>query len=177
MKKILVISIGYPHPSKGASSVVFYWYLFALRLSNYDVTHLLLVPPDEVSGQDADEYLQAIKPCTHFHVCIAVTPGVRYTTLSGLDLRAANLIEEALACVWEAQPEATLCFDIYAAMIARQAGLPNLLVWLRDLAFQTSLYHSLYDIKSNLWKLSGLAKSMASAWLWKRCYRSVLRHE
>ena len=79
--------------------------------------------------------------------------------------------------MWEAQPEATLCFDIYAAMIARQAGLPNLLVWLRDLAFQTSLYHSLYDIKSNLWKLSGLAKSMASAWLWKRCYRSVLRHE
>lgn len=177
MKKVLVITVGYPHPKRGASSVLIFWYLHALRRSSYDVTHLLLVPPEEVSESEATDYIEAIAACESFKVRVAVVPRVRHTDRFGLNLRACRLTDEALSIVKECRPAATVCFDIFAAMIARQAGLGNLLVWLGDLTFQTATYHALYDVRDNIRRLPHLAKGLAVAWLWKRCYRAVLRDE
>ncbi len=177
MRRVLVISIGYPHPSKGASSVVFFHYLRALRKSPYDVTHLLLVPPEEVSEAEATAYLEAINPGEHFRVHIAAVPRVRHPTRAGLVLRPAELTGEALALIQDTRPDVTLCFDIHATMIARRVGLANLLVWLGDLAFQTTVYHALYDVKNDVLKLPSLAKSLLASWIWKKSYRSALYKE
>ena len=173
-KKILVITIGYPHPSRGASSVLFYWYLAALRKSDFRVEHLLLVSPEEVSAQSEQEYLEAISPDTGFAVSIFSVLNAREVRRSGLNLQACELTNDVLSHVRSFHPDAVVCFDITAAEIAQRVRLDRLLIWLGDLSFQTGFYHAYYDFKAAPSKFLGLIRSYLSGLLWKRYYRKIL---
>jgi glycosyltransferase involved in cell wall biosynthesis len=173
-KKILVITLGYPHPLRGASSVLFYWYIDALRKSEFRVEHLLLVSPGELSEQSEREYVEAISPGSGFGVRIFSVPGVQDAKRSGLQLLACELPDEVLSHVNSFQPDAVACFDIMAAELAQRMHLDRLLIWLGDLSFQTTIYHAYYDFKTAPHKLSGLIRSYIAGLLWKRFYRKVL---
>jgi glycosyltransferase involved in cell wall biosynthesis len=174
-KKILVITLGYPHPRRGASSVLFYWYLEALRKSEFRVEHLLLVSPGELSAQSEREYVEAISPVPRFGVHIFSLPESQEAKRSGLNLRACELSDEVLQHVQSFQPEAVVCFDIMAAALAQRMGLERLLIWLGDLSFQTGIYHAYYDFKAEPRKFPGLIRSYVAGQLWKGFYRKVLR--
>lgn len=174
-KTILVITLGYPHPHRGASSVLFYWYLDALRKSEYRVEHLLLVSPEEVSEQAEREYVEAISPGPRFGVRIFSVPRAQKTRRSGLALRAYELPDEVLSHVKSFQPDAVVCFDILAAEMARRMHLDRLLIWLGDLSFQTGIYHAYYDFKTEPREFPGLIRSYLASLLWKRFYFEVLR--
>ena len=173
-KKILVITLGYPHPRRGASSVLFYWYLNALRNSKFRVEHLLLVSPSELSAQSEREYLEAISPAPCFGVQIFSLLEAQEAQRLGLNLHTSELPDEILSHVQLFQPDAVVCFDIMAAAMAQRMGLENLLVWLGDLSFQTGIYHALYDFKAESRKFLGLIRSYIAGQLWKRFYRRVL---
>lgn len=174
-KKILVITLGYPHPRRGASSVLFYWYLEALRKSDFRVEHLLLVSPGELSAQSEREYVEAISPAPRFGVHIFSLPQAQEAKRSGLNLRACELPDEVLSHVESFQPDAVVCFDIMAAALAQRMGLERLLIWLGDLSFQTGIYHAYYDFKAEPRKFPGLIRSYVAGLLWKRLYCKVLR--
>lgn len=174
-KRILVITLGYPHPRRGASSVLFYWYLDALRKSEFRVEHLLLVSPDEVSEQSERGYLEAISPGAGFGVRIFSVSKAQEARRSGLNLRACELPDEVLSYVKSFQPDAVVCFDIMAAEMAQRMRLERLLIWLGDLSFQTGFYHAYYDFKAEPRKFLGLLRSYLSGLLWKRYYRKILR--
>jgi glycosyltransferase involved in cell wall biosynthesis len=176
-KTILVITLGYPHPRRGASSVLFYWYLNALCKSGFRVEHLLLVPPELVSDQAQNEYLDAIDPGASFSVRVFPVPRVMDARRSGLELHACELPSEIGRYVATVEPDATVCFDIMAAEMAQRMRLDRLLIWLGDLSFQTGFYHAYYDFKVDPRKFPGLLRSYVSGLLWKRCYRKVLRGE
>ena len=114
-KKILVITLGYPHPRRGASSVLFYWYLNALRNSKFRVEHLLLVSPSELSAQSEREYLEAISPAPCFGVQIFSLLEAQEAQRLGLNLHTSELPDEILSHVQLFQPDAVVCFDIMAA--------------------------------------------------------------
>lgn len=175
VKTVLVITLGYPHPRRGASSVLFYWYLDALRKSGLNVAHLLLVAPDEVSDMAQREYFQAIQPGPTFGVRIFAVPGVREARRTGFDLHACELPPEVIDHVASIRPDATVCFDIIAADMAQRMQLNQLLIWLGDLSFQTGVYHAYYDFKVDQLKFLGLIRAYISSLLWRRCYRKVLR--
>lgn len=174
-KKILVITLGYPHPRRGASSVLFYWYLDALRKSEFRVEHLLLVSPSELSEQSEREYVEAISPGSRFGVRIFSVPEAQEAKRSGLNLRACELSDEVLSHVKSFQPDAVVCFDIMAAELAQRMRLDRQLIWLGDLSFQTGIYHAYYDFKVEPRKFPGLIRSYVAGLLWKRFYRKVLR--
>ncbi len=174
-KKVLVITLGYPHPRRGASSVLFYWYLDALRRSEFSVEHLLLVSPDEVSEQAEHEYLEAISPGPRFGVSTFAVSEAQKANRSGLALHARELPDKVLSHVRALQPDAVVCFDIMAAEMARRMHLDRLLIWLGDLSFQTGMYHAYYDFRGGVRKFPGLIRSYLAGLLWKRFYREVLR--
>jgi len=176
-KKILVITLGYPHPRRGASSVLFYWYLDALRKSEFRVAHLLLVSPGELSEQSEREYVEAISPAPRFGVRIFSVPEAQEAKRSGLNLRACELSDEVLSHVKSFQPDAVVCFDIMAAELAQSMRLDRQLIWLGDLSFQTGIYHSYYDFKVEPRKFPGLIRSYVAGLLWKRFYRKVLHDQ
>ena len=169
-----MITIGYPHPRRGASSVVFYWYLAALHKSNFRVEHLLIVSPQEVSAQSEREYLEAISPDEGFTVSIFSIPNAREVRRSYLNLQAYELPDDVLSHVKSFQPDAVVCFDIMAAVMAQSMRLDRLLIWLGDLSFQTIFYHAYYEFKVEPRKFLGLIRSYLLGILWKRCYRRIL---
>lgn len=173
-KRILVITLGYPHPRRGASSVLFYWYLDALRKSEFRVEHLLLVSPDEVSEQSGREYLEAISPGPSFGVRIFSVPEAQEVRRSGLSLRTCELPDEVLSHVKSFQPDAVVCFDTMAAEMAQRMRLDRLLIWLGDLSFQTSIYHAYYDFKVEPCNFPRLIRSYFAGILWQRFYRKLL---
>jgi glycosyltransferase involved in cell wall biosynthesis len=177
VKTVLVITLGYPHPRRGASSVLFYWYLDALRKSTFKVEHLLLVSPDELSDAAQREYFQAINPGPVFSVRVFSVPGVREARRSGFDLHACELPSEVTDHVASIRPDATVCFDLLAADMAQRMHLSRLLIWLGDLSFQTGIYHAYYDFKAEPRRFSGLIRAFIASLLWKRCYRKVLLGE
>ncbi len=173
-RTVLVITLGYPHPKRGASSVLFYWYLDALRKSRFKVEHLLLVSPDEESAQAESEYLNAIEPGPAFRVRVVAVPRVRDARRSGLKLHACELPREVVDHVASIRPDATVCFDLMAADMAQRMNLGRQLIWLGDLSFQTGIYHAYYDFKAEPRKFPGLLRAYLTSLMWRRCYRRVL---
>ncbi|MCG9095356.1 glycosyltransferase [Laribacter hongkongensis] len=174
-KTVLVITLGYPHPKRGASSVLFYWYLDALRKSKFNVEHLILVSPDEQSAQAENEYLNAIEPGPAFRVRVFAIPRVRDARRSGLELQVCELPRGVVDHVASVRPDATVCFDLMAADMARRMNLERQLIWLGDLSFQTGVYHAYYDFKAEPRKFPGLVRAYLAGILWRRYYRRVLR--
>ncbi len=154
--------------------MLFYWYLDALRKSEFRVEHLLLVSPGELSAESEREYVEAISPVPRFNVRIFSLREARVAKRAGLNLRACELSDELLSHVESFQPDAVVCFDIMAAELAQRMGLERLLIWLGDLSFQTGFYHAYYDFKADPCKLPGLIRSYVAGLLWKRFYRKVL---
>lgn len=173
-KKILVITLGYPNPRRGASSVLFYWYLDALYKSDFRVEHLLLVSPEEISEQLELEYLNALSPGPRFGVRIFSVPKVREVRRSRFNLKACELPGEALLYVNSFQPDAVVCFDILAAEMAQRMRFDRLLIWLGDLSYHTGFYHAFFDFKVSVLKFPGLIRSYFLSLLWKRHYRKML---
>ena len=77
MKKILIISIGYPNPNYGASTVLYFNYINAIKKLNYDTTHLIILDTYEVSKQKEKNYLKSIKPSKNFKVKIVISKNIR----------------------------------------------------------------------------------------------------
>ena len=175
MTRVLVITIGYPHPERGASSVLFYWYLHALRNTDFYIEHLILVSPENESPEAERQYREAIGQSSRFNVSVEVLNDLGYVRRKGLRLTSCPLTKEVIDRVWSINPQITLSFDILAAEISERIGIGQPIIWLGDLSFQTGLYHAYYDFRGDILKLPQLLRTWFVAFLWKRMYKKILR--
>lgn len=176
-KRILVLSHGTPHPHRGASSVVFFLYLRALRSAGHMVLHVTLSDHEIDGDPDWTEYVEAIGIGADYRALRGIVP--HYFTIS----RSKRLIcptppsSGLISEIRRFDPDATVCFDILAAAIAKELDLPRLLIWLGDLTYQSSWYNALYDVATEPKQVFRLPKTWLYCIFWKNLYRKTLSGE
>lgn len=173
-KNILVITHGIPHPHRGASSVVFFWYIFGLKSTGHRILHMVLDSQWTGKEHDLNDYKQAIEEGTHFRVIYEALRATQEFSYRKFALEPVLPSTGAVSEIRNFSPDATLCFDIVAAAVAKKLELPKLLIWLGDLAYQTGLYHALYDIIATPVKVLALPRILLNCAVWKRFYRAIL---
>jgi glycosyltransferase involved in cell wall biosynthesis len=171
-QRILVVSQGIPHSTRGASTVLYYAYLAALKASGNDILHLCL--NDKAQGAEWDEYLDEIRPDETFRAEYAQLPHFYSVNRRSLRIRPTlpdvQLIEETKRF----QPNTVVCFDIIAAAVAQEMGFKQLNVWFGDLQYRSHWYNAVYDLKGGEGGVAKLPLTLLFCLLWKRLYRKVL---
>ena len=145
-QRILVISQSVPHPTRGASTVLYYAYLAALKASGHETLHLCL--NDKAQGAEWVEYLNEIRPDDAFRAEYAQLPHFYSINRRALRIRPTlpdpRLIDE----VKRFQPDTVVCFDILAAAVAQDIGFRRMIVWFGDLQYRSHWYNAVYDFKA-----------------------------
>ncbi len=173
-QKILIISHGIPHPSRGASCVLFYWYIHAIKAAGYSVLHVIIDTPRENPDEEIECYARAICADERFRVLYQTVAKTHFTSYRSLkivpELPDIKIIEQAR----NFEPDVVVCFDINAAGVAQALGFESLVIWLGDLTYQTCYYHALYDMAADKSKVQAVPRALLSQLIWKRYYKDVL---
>lgn len=170
--RVLLFSQGIPHPSRGASTVLYYAYINALKSAGYHVLHVCL--NDQPLDQEWDEYLAQIQPDGRFQAIHA-----RVSNYYSIDKRAfrvkATLPEQSIVEQGKSfKPDLVLCFDVIAGAVAQSIGFKDLNIWFGDLQYRSNWYNAIYDIKGGEAKLGKLFFTLLYCGLWKRLYQQLL---
>lgn len=171
--RLLICSEGVPHESRGASLVLYFYYIDRLRRAGYPILHILLLQGDGWAEAAIDAYAAKMASPAGFSVkpvraARFVQEGRRRHRLAPGPAAEVDMAARGFS------PDIILALDVLAAWATR--GVPaRRLVWLGDLRFQTVLYHALYAARENPLK----ARHIPSNWLgcraWLRIYGDTLR--
>lgn len=171
--RILLCSAGVPHPTRGASTVLFFHYAARLKREGYQVQHILLLEGSDWNDDDVAEYRQTLASEGQFEiVAVRSSSFVSEGRLSHtLDASASRyFLAEAAAF----SPDMVVTFDIVAAWLARSIAGPRL-AWLGDLRFETVWYHAWYAALESLGKAVHLPSNWLGCNAWKRVYTEALK--
>lgn len=171
-RRILVVSQGIPHPTRGASSVLYYAYLAALKASGYEVLHLCL--NNTPAGAEWADYLAEICPDGAFQAVHAEVP--HYYSIDRWALRVRPALPDArkIEQARQFRPDLVLCFDIIAAAVVQAMGFKRLDVWFGDLQYLSHWHNAVHDLKGGAGGIGKLPFTLLFCLLWKRLYRKVL---
>jgi glycosyltransferase involved in cell wall biosynthesis len=178
-KRAVVVMQGVPHPSEGASTILFFWYIAALRAAEFDVLNVLLLGEESATDdQKLDSYRSMAATWDRFELLLCRSPKFVVPGIRGIrfDERAFESVAQRIK---EFKPDVILSLDITSAAAARRWAGRIKIAWLGDLAFQTWWYHTLYAHKERqigLKVLLGTALVIWHCWLWRRAYKNILRH-
>lgn len=170
-KSIFVCLSGIPHPTLGASSVLFYYYIEELKKSGHKILLVLLLQKDAYSEKVLMEYIEK-NASPYFEVLPSVSE-------SFLDLKrySINLNLETYKAVFariqEFNPDAAVLFDFLSTWLNEAINIKKI-VWLGDLNFHTTWYHAWYGVMENPSMVKFLPFAWWRAYLWRGIYRSVL---
>ena len=171
--RVLIVTTSTPHPSKGASNILFYEYICSAARIFDGITHVLITGDDQ-EERNYVEYRKAIEDMRIDVVRIRETAedktirkGLCYELALSEGVRSIGKYKEGSAM--------TVCFDIKALMLAKELDLAVDLCWLGDLWFQTNFVRARYAFRENRLGLIGLVKGFAGGLLWKNAYRRALR--
>lgn len=169
--RLLICLSGIPHPSLGASSVLFYHYIESLKQSGYRILLVLLLQKDNYSEKTLMEYVKK-NASPYFEIL----PSVSEDFLN-LKRYSINLNLEDYKAVFERinefNPDAAVLFDLLSAWLNETVDTKKV-VWLGDLNFHTTWYHAWYGTMENLSKVRLLPFAWWRGFLWRRIYRKVL---
>ncbi len=167
--KLLVVTIGAPHPDKGASAVVFWRYIDALRHAGWRIRHVLL----GVGPQAASEYARRIGASADFEIdAIDATAAIR-ESLFGLSLDV-SAIGPVLARARDFAPDTLLAFDLPAAWAFESVPAAKRAVWAGDLMFDVVRYHAIYAANENWRQWPHSLLRLVVAHRWRAIYARVL---
>ncbi|WP_395822219.1 glycosyltransferase [Devosia sp.] len=173
LPRILLCSSGVPHPTRGASTVLFFHYAERLKREGFCVRHILLLEGGDWTDDDVAEYRQTIVAEGQFD--IAVVRSERFVSEGRLNhMLDASASRKFLAEAASFSPDAVVVFDIIAALLAKPLPEPKL-VWLGDLRFETVWYHAWYAALENPIKAMHLPSNWLGCNAWKRMYLEALK--
>lgn len=175
-KRIVVTVHGVPHPSEGASTVLFYWYIAALRAAGFEILNVLLLDDGSMGdGRQLDAYNNVVAAWDRFEVLVCRSPKFVVPGVSGIrfDERAFESVEPRVRAF---NPDVILCLDFVSAVAAKTWPRAARVVWLGDLAFQTGWYHTRYSYAERQVGLKVLVGTALVIWHWRRAYKNILRH-
>uniref|UniRef100_UPI003137E536 glycosyltransferase n=1 Tax=Ferrovibrio terrae TaxID=2594003 RepID=UPI003137E536 len=170
--RISVVSIGLPYPATGASRVVFNSYMKALCAAGLRVSHVILADPGKISAAEQAAYFSDIGAPVNSD--IAIIDAVPVMTATRWTLKRHSNLQQATEALRSQSPDAVICFDIDAAMVAAPLSRPRKLVWIGDLHYQTIWYHFLYSVRENLRNLVSSLWILRRIRLWQQIYRETL---
>lgn len=168
--RIAVVCQGLPHPSEGASVVLYYWYLDGLLRHGAEVA-LHVFGAAAAGGAPAwMAELRQLGPITL----------ARHATAAPIrhDLLGLHPDENLAGCLGQAvragRPDLVLAFDWVAAALLADCRAP-LVVWLGDLQFDTLLHHTRYALKEGSRRYDRLLLLGYRVAQLRRFYQRILR--
>lgn len=171
--RISVVVIGVPHPTDGASSVLFHHYIRCLAEAGHAVrSHVLLDAPAGY-GPALAAYEASLVDHDHVLKSHAIGPGLTATARFGLKVDEAAAARIA-AAVAEDMPDGVLVFDAEAALCVPAALRPRSVVWLGDLRFDTIWYHWTYGARESARDALRFPYAFVQRRLWQRFYANRL---
>jgi glycosyltransferase involved in cell wall biosynthesis len=172
-RRLVVISPGIPHESRGASTVLFYHYIAGLRRSGFRIMNVLLLQPDNSTEEGLAEYEKQMADGERFTVVPCRAETFVLSTHTGFRLNA-SAVAEGVAQAERFRPDVVVCFDLLSAWVGTHIGAGVKIAWLGDLRFQTEWYHAWYGIKESWTNVRSLPSMLVRCPLWRRVYRNVL---
>ena len=172
-RRMTVITPSVPHPLSGASSVLFYWYTYALKLAGYQILNILVIG-DTRDVAKVEEYKKTIGENESFKVeyIVSETPIV-YNKWIGPRAVEEKLVKQIAKLADDFQTEVLTCFDLTSAWAASACKAPFRIVWLGDLNFQSFYYHAVYALQRGEYRLA--ATNFIYSFPWRRRYAEALK--
>jgi hypothetical protein len=172
--RLTIVSPGIPHSTKGASTVLFFHYIYGLKKAGFEILNVLLLPEGTYAQDDLTEYISRMSEPGKFEVVVCQAPRFEAPKSFSLKLKTA-LLSEVRSRVGDFRPDVVLAFDLLSARVAKCFKVSNTVVWLGDLNFQTFWYHAWYEVKERPLAVVHLPMAWIRSWLWKKIYRKALR--
>lgn len=171
--RIVVVVGGIPHPSIGASVVLYHYYLRGLKDAGFEILNILLLQPDTSSDAGLAEYRRELES-PDFHVLPVYSPSFVRTNRFGHRFDHAAL-KDARRQAEAFGADATLCLDFPSAWAVEGWRIGRRVAWLGDLFFQNYLLHALYGRSEGETSFGKLLITRWQTLVWKHLYRRVLK--
>lgn len=167
----VLVTGGYPHPTEGASTILFFHYISALVAAGANVCCLVVVPKGR-RDDGARAFLSKKLGC-RAEVCDEESANALEIERFGVRDRAVELSGVVQPLI-DFRPDGLLCFDLAAAALGRLILCADRVVWLGDLLFDTNWYHFTYGVKDRWITLLRLPQALLQRISWERRYKQVL---
>lgn len=170
---LLFVSQGVPHPSRGASAVLFFSYLQALCNAGHEIDHLVI---SEGASQDGlvQSYRSAIDE-RQLPVQVQEVVTGRCCSLKDILFNRHSYIDTVKQSINLPSISQAVCIDIPSALAVKQLPIRHKVVWLGDLRFQTSWFHFAYGLQENPRNLWRWPLEKAAVSLWRKLYAQALQ--
>ncbi len=172
-RRISIVVPGVPHPLKGASSVLFYHYIDALKAAGYRLQIITLL----AEGRDAAapalaEFAESLGCGQGVEICpIDKALPVLFETRFGVGEYSRP---EVVRIIESFRPDVILSFDLNAAAITRDLRASAKIVWLGDLNFDSGWYHFLYGLRESPLTIRHAAYAIMRRLQWRNEYTRIL---
>jgi glycosyltransferase involved in cell wall biosynthesis len=174
-RKIVIVAPGVPHPSEGASTVLFFHYIDGFRRAGFNILLALLLQSNDSSPEQLWEFQRAFPESSLFKTLLCHEEQFIISSRFTHRLQSRNLAELVKA-VDIFQPDSVFCLDFQSAWAANRFDVPRKVVWLSDLNFHSYWYNSLYSWKEGTARPWHLVWSIAQTYSWRRLYGRVLQN-
>lgn len=171
--KLMVLSPGIPHERVGASLVLFYYYMEAIKEWGVRTRNLLLLQKEHMNEDHLLQYRQKFHDESKFEVIplnfdspviqnnypnIAINPDSQASVTQRIN---------------DFDPDVLVCIDLASAWLATEANCRNKIAWLGDLNFQTLWYHEIYTLREEKYGVFKTIKRLGRTALVCRKWRSI----
>jgi len=171
-RKLALIIPCVPHPTDGASVVVYYWYALALRQAGYKILNILLLT-SPLDVPKIAEYRKQLKEDANFKViAIFCEKPIIYSAWAGAQEIKATVTRDVALHVNEFSPDTLVCFDLLSAWAACLCRAEFKLAWLGDLNFQSFWQNGIYALERR--DFHNAIINFLYSYPWKKCYRVAL---
>ena len=172
-RRLVICSPGVPHETEGASTVVFYSYIEAMRKAGFQILHILLFQPGQDNESSLSEYVARMQIVGGVEVFACAAESFVETRRFSIRLNR-QVAATAQDAARQFEPDVVFCLDLLSAWVLDGFDGAPKLVWLGDLNFQTQLYHALYATRENPISFPGIPLMWIHSRIWRRIYRQVL---
>jgi glycosyltransferase involved in cell wall biosynthesis len=172
-EKLTLITPCVPHPSNGASVVLFYWYTHALKQAGFNILNILILS-DSAELVKVEEYKKQIGEDENFRIeCVLCNKPIIYNKWLGPRAVNPELSANVARRTNKFNPSKLMCFDLTSAWAAAECDAFVKIVWLGDLNFQSFFYHGVYAFRRGDYRLA--ITNFLYCYPWRRHYYNALK--
>lgn len=171
----VIVTGGVPHPTRGASTVLYFQYIDAMLAAGAMIQCVLIGANEDADSPEPRALRQAVCRPDQLEIITCARRDVLRTNRFSLTDDSQQVAMDIRVAVSAFRPDAQVCFDLSAAAIGRHLDATRRLAWLGDLRFQTVWYHSWYNVAERPYRAHELIYAVLHCHLWRRIYAAVLR--
>ncbi len=173
-KKLLIILPCVPHPTLGASSVVFYYYIEALKQEGFSILNIVLIDGSESENKALADYASNSSELGSDFRIISAESKKFIQRQHGQFILDMKPLEYSINQANQFEADVIVAFDLLSAWLAKHIQCAAKVAWLGDLNFQTTWFHSVCKAKENFRFAIKLPSAWKRAVQWKKVYREIL---